>query len=73
MDIPPAQVTLTLSINGGAPVKTVWKHGGQANPELKSIRVFDSEPAFHYIPKSERVEYKPEETKVLMSYVMRAN
>lgn len=57
--------TLSVSIDGGEPIDTIWSLGGEANPELKSIRVFDSQSANHYISKADSVEYKPAEVRLL--------
>ncbi|WP_257326624.1 AAA family ATPase [Pseudoalteromonas rhizosphaerae] len=61
----PSQATLGLSVGGAAIVENIWTNGGEPNPELKSIRVFDSHSASNYISKTDSVEYKPSEIKLL--------
>jgi energy-coupling factor transporter ATP-binding protein EcfA2 len=61
----PSQATLSVSIDGGAIVENIWTIGGEPSPELKSIRVFDSHSATNYISKTDSVEYKPAEVKLL--------
>ncbi|MGI2854974.1 AAA family ATPase [Shewanella algae] len=59
------QATLTYSSAGGEPTSYVWENDGKDSPELKSIRIFDSKSAVHYISKEDSVEYKPAELKLL--------
>ncbi|EDP98728.1 Predicted ATPase, possibly involved in inorganic ion transport [Shewanella benthica KT99] len=54
-----------MSVDGAAVVEHIWTIDGEPNPELKSIRVFDSQSAVHYISKTDSVEYKPAEVKLL--------
>ncbi|WP_194165916.1 AAA family ATPase [Shewanella sp. YLB-07] len=61
----PSQATLGVSVNGAAVVESIWTIGGEPNSELKSIRVFDSHSATNYISKTDSVEYKPAEVKLL--------
>lgn len=61
----PSQATLGVSIGGAAVVENIWTIGGKPSPELKSIRVFDSHSATHYISKTDSVEYKPAEVRLL--------
>jgi energy-coupling factor transporter ATP-binding protein EcfA2 len=61
----PSQATLGVSVDGAAVVENIWTIGGEPSPELKSIRVFDSHSATHYISKTDSVEYKPAEVKLL--------
>lgn len=59
------QATLCFSSAGGEPIPYIWEKDGVDSPELKSIRIFDSKSAVHYISKEDRVEYKPAELKLL--------
>lgn len=59
------KATLKYSVAGGDVSSFVWRKGGPNSPELKSIRVFDSKSAVHYISKEDSVEYKPAELKLL--------
>jgi len=61
----PSQATLGVSVDGAAVVENTWTIGGEPSPELKSIRVFDSHSATNYISKTDSVEYKPAEVKLL--------
>lgn len=61
----PPQATLTFCSAGGEPTPYVWEKDGKDSPELKSIRIFDSKSAVHYISKEDNVEYKPAEIKLL--------
>lgn len=61
----PSQATLGVSVDGAAVVESIWTIGGEPSPELKSIRVFDSHSATNYISKTDSVEYKPAEIKLL--------
>ncbi|PMG18871.1 AAA family ATPase [Vibrio splendidus] len=61
----PSQATLGLSVGGAAIVENIWTNGGEPSPELKSIRIFDSHSASNYISKTDSVEYKPAEIKLL--------
>lgn len=61
----PPQATLSFSSTGGEPSTFTWKKDGEDSPELKSIRVFDSTSAIHYISKEDSVEYKPAELKLV--------
>ncbi|ABV35255.1 ATPase, possibly involved in inorganic ion transport [Shewanella sediminis HAW-EB3] len=59
------QATLNFSSAGGEPTPYVWEKDGEDSPELKSIRIFDSKSAVHYISKEDSIEYKPAELKLL--------
>ncbi|WP_037427955.1 AAA family ATPase [Shewanella colwelliana] len=59
------QATLNFNTAGSAPTPFVWEKDGDESPELKSIRIFDSKSAVHYISKEDSVEYKPAELKLL--------
>ncbi|GGI69498.1 hypothetical protein GCM10007978_04180 [Shewanella hanedai] len=59
------QATLSFSTAGSAPTPFIWEKDGDESPELKSIRIFDSKSAVHYISKEDSVEYKPAELKLL--------
>ena len=59
------QATLSFSSEGAEPTHFVWEKDGEDSPELKSIRIFDSKSAIHYISKEDSVEYKPAELKLL--------
>lgn len=59
------QATLSFSSAGRTPSQFVWEKDGEVSPELKSIRIFDSKSAVHYISKEDSVEYKPAELKLL--------
>lgn len=61
----PSQATLSVSVDGAAVVENIWTIGCEPSPELKSIRVFDSHSATNYISKTDSVEYKPAEVKLL--------
>ncbi|MDB0034784.1 AAA family ATPase [bacterium] len=61
----PSQATLGVSVDGATVVENIWTIGGEPSPELKSIRVFDSHSATNYISKTDSVEYKPAEVKLL--------
>jgi energy-coupling factor transporter ATP-binding protein EcfA2 len=61
----PSQATLGVSVDGAAVVENIWTIGCEPSPELKSIRVFDSHSATNYISKTDSVEYKPAEVKLL--------
>lgn len=61
----PSQATLGISVDGAPIVENIWTVGGEPNPELKSIRIFDSHSATNYISKTDSVEYKPAEVKLL--------
>ena len=61
----PSQATLGVSVDGAAVVENIWTIDGEPSPELKSIRVFDSYSATNYISKTDSVEYKPAEIKLL--------
>ncbi|WP_229369160.1 AAA family ATPase [Shewanella sp. 10N.7] len=61
----PSQATLGVSVDGAAVVENIWTINGEPNSELKSIRVFDSHSATNYISKTDSVEYKPAEVKLL--------
>ena len=61
----PSQATLSVSVDGAAAVENIWTIGCEPSPELKSIRVFDSHSATNYISKTDSVEYKPAEVKLL--------
>ncbi|WP_160061617.1 AAA family ATPase [Psychromonas sp. L1A2] len=61
----PSQATLGVSVDGAAVVENIWTIGAEPSPELKSIRIFDSHSATNYISKTDSVEYKPAEVKLL--------
>jgi len=61
----PSQATLGVSVDGAAVVENIWSIEGEPSPELKSIRIFDSNSATNYISKTDSVEYKPAEVKLL--------
>lgn len=61
----PSQATLGVSVDGAPIVENIWTVGGEPNAELKSIRIFDSHSATNYILKTDSVEYKPAEVKLL--------
>jgi len=51
---------------GNNPVQIeTWTKGNVPSSELKSIRVFDSNSANHYLSKEDNIEYKPAGLKIL--------
>lgn len=61
--LPQAEISVQI---GNNPVqKEIWSKGVTPSSELKSIRVFDSSSAVHYLSKEDNIEYKPAALKVL--------
>ncbi|MEZ8794574.1 AAA family ATPase [Vibrio splendidus] len=63
----PNAATASLTVQVGADDKTLihWVNNSEPNEDLKSIRVFDSSSANHYISKEDIIEYKPAGLKLL--------
>lgn len=56
-EIPSAEIK--ISINGEKQEPLQWLVNGQSNDHLKTIRVFDSHSATHYVAKEGAIKYKP--------------
>lgn len=55
-----------IEIESNGKVEIVpWSLQLEADPRLKSIRVFDSQSSSHYLSKSENLDYKPAALKLL--------
>lgn len=50
---------IEFTIGGHAPGPVEWSPGDDNIPELKSIRVFDTRSAIHYVEKEDALTYKP--------------
>lgn len=61
----PSSAVLTIQVGDNTPEDVQWTNGGDPNLYLKSIRVFDSASAHHYISKEDNIEYKPAGLKLL--------
>ncbi|MEP0071384.1 MAG: AAA family ATPase [Marinomonas sp.] len=66
--IPRAEIKIQIGNN--QPQPDVWTKGQASSTELKSIRVFDSNSANHYLAKKDNVEYKPAALKVLDELIL---
>lgn len=66
--IPRAEINIQVGNN--QPLSDVWVKGQKSSKELKSIRVFDSNSANHYLAKKDNVEYKPAALKVLDELIL---
>lgn len=69
--IPSSEINIQVSNN--PPKADVWVKNQASSPELKSIRVFDSNSANHYLAKKGNVEYKPAALKVLDELILVCN
>lgn len=66
-----AEITVQV---GNDPVKIeTWIKGSIPSSELKSIRVFDSNSANHYLSKEDNIEYKPAGLKILDELIIACN
>lgn len=55
-----------IEIESNGKVELVsWSLSSEADPRLKSIRVFDSQSSNHYLSKSDNLDYKPAALKLL--------
>ncbi len=70
-DIPRSEINIQVGDN--PPQPDVWVKGQASSPELKSIRIFDSNSANHYLAKKGNVEYKPAALKVLDELILVCN
>lgn len=61
---------INIQVGNNQPQPDVWVKGQASSPELKSIRVFDSNAANHYLAKKDNVEYKPAALKVLDELIL---
>jgi energy-coupling factor transporter ATP-binding protein EcfA2 len=64
---------INIQISDKQPKADVWVKNQASSPELKSIRVFDSKSANHYLAKKGNVEYKPAALKVLDELILVCN
>lgn len=56
---------INIQVGNNAPKIDTWIKGQDSSTELKSIRIFDSNSASHYLSKEDNIEYKPATLKVL--------
>lgn len=63
---------IKIESNGQAMV-IPWSLYDEADPRLKSIRVFDSQSSIHYLTKSDNLDYKPAALKLLDGLILAGN
>jgi energy-coupling factor transporter ATP-binding protein EcfA2 len=69
--LPSTEISIKV---GSQPVKKEnWIKGSPPSSELKSIRVFDSNSANHYLSKEDNIEYKPAALKILDELIEACN
>lgn len=61
--------SLTIQTNSTTETLIDWSYNEKPNENLKSIRVFDSHSADHYISREDTIEYKPAGLKLLNELV----
>lgn len=60
-----SEATLTIQVGNSIPKSLLWKKETTSDEELKSIRVFDSQSAIHYVTKEDNINYKPAEIRLV--------
>ncbi|MBW2011394.1 MAG: AAA family ATPase, partial [Deltaproteobacteria bacterium] len=55
----PPSSKITYQVGGKPTVDVDWEFQGQEIPYLKSIRIFDTKSAFHYVEKEGVLDYRP--------------
>ena len=61
---------ISIQVGNNPAIMELWTKGGKPSSELKSIRVFDSNSANHYLSKEDNIEYKPAALKVLEELIL---
>lgn len=64
---------INIQIGNSAAQTYTWVRGNETSAELKSIRVFDSTSANHYLSKEDNIEYKPATLKILDELIVACN
>jgi hypothetical protein len=60
-----SEAALTIKVGNSAPQNLQWQKESLPIEELKSIRVFDSHSATHYVTKEDNINYKPAEIRLV--------
>ncbi|MFT5760844.1 MAG: energy-coupling factor transporter ATP-binding protein EcfA2 [Alteromonadaceae bacterium] len=60
-----SEATLTIKVGNSTSKTLRWQKEASPNAELKSIRVFDSHSAIHYVTKEDNINYKPAEIRLV--------
>jgi energy-coupling factor transporter ATP-binding protein EcfA2 len=69
--IPSSDINIQV---GNNEVQTAtWIKGHESSAELKSIRIFDSNSANHFLSKEDNIEYKPASLKILDELIVVCN
>lgn len=64
---------INIQVGNNAVQTDTWIKGHESSTELKSIRIFDSNSANHYLSKEDNIEYKPAALKVLDELIVVCN
>ena len=64
---------INIQVGNNAAQTDTWTKGNESSTELKSIRVFDSNSANHYLSKEDNIEYKPAALKILNELIVTCN
>jgi energy-coupling factor transporter ATP-binding protein EcfA2 len=64
---------INIQVGNNAAQTDTWVKGNASSTELKSIRVFDSSSASHYLSKEDNIEYKPAALKILDELIVVCN
>lgn len=64
---------INIQVGNNASQTDTWIKGHESSAELKSIRIFDSNSASHYLSKEDNIEYKPAALKILDELIFVCN